>query len=223
MHGIGWRVLVAAPLAAVLLAAGASAAAKKLDFEKAKKGLMPAGFSAALTGKGGPVAWMIAEDPTAPSPPRILAQSSTEETENRFPLCIYDRVSAKDVAVSVRFKVVAGKVARAAGLAVRVRGANDYYAAVTSALGGDVQLDKVVGGTRTHLAATKAAVPAEEWHALKLEAHGKHLVVSLDGRHVIEADDASLAGPGRVALVTQADSVTFFDDLEIDARGRPAR
>jgi hypothetical protein len=220
---MGWRVLVAAPLVAVLVAAGPRAAGKKLDFEKADKGLMPAGFSAALTGEGGPVAWMIAEDPTAPSPPRILAQSSTEETENRFPLCIYDKISAKDVTTSVRFKVVAGKVAQAAGLAVRVRGANDYYVAVTNALGGDVQLDKVVDGKRTHLAAAKATVPTDEWHALKLEAHGKHLIVSLDGRHVIEADDASLAAPGRVALATQADSVTFFDDFEIDARGKPAR
>jgi hypothetical protein len=227
-----WRAVLAATLAVVLTGGDGGAAAKKvgekkvaakkatkvIDFEKSEPGSMPAGFTAALTGEGGPVAWMIAEDPTAPSPPKILAQSSTETTEYRFPLCIHDPVTAKDVAVSVHFKVIQGKVGRAAGLAVRLRDPDHYYVAEADALEGGVTLHKVVEGKRSRLAGTKVGVSPDEWHALKLEARGPHFVVSLDGKRLFEADDATLAGAGKVALSTRADSVTFFDNLEIDAR-----
>jgi hypothetical protein len=213
------RIVVAATLA-VLLAAGAGAAAGKkvIDFGKSAPGTMPAGFTTALTGDGGPVAWMIAEDPTAPSPPRMLAQSSMEATPHRFPLCIHDAVTAKDLAVAVRFKVIQGTAGRAAGLAVRVRDPEHYYVAEADALAGSVTLHKVVGGKRTRIAGAEAAVPADEWHALRLEVRGGHFVVSLDGKRLFEADDASLPGGGKVALSTRADSVTFFDDLAIEPR-----
>lgn len=219
MTVFAWRVLVAGSLAIALSAGEGGAAGKKvLDFEKSETGKMPDGFTAALTGAGGPVAWMIAEDPSAPSPPKILAQSSTETIEDRFPLCIYDAVTAKDLATSVRFKVVQGKVDRAAGLAVRLRGPDDYYVVRANAREDDVRLYKVVGGKRSELAGTKVPVSPEEWHTLKLDARGRHFVVSFDGRRLFEADDATFAGPGKVALWTKADSVTFFDDLEIEPR-----
>jgi hypothetical protein len=166
---------------------------------------------------------MIAEDPTAPSPPRMLAQSSTEATEDRFPLCVYDSVTSKDVVATVHFKVVAGKVARTAGVALRFRDPDNYYVALANGLGDGVSLEKVVGGKRTRVAATKTAMDAEAWHALTLDARGRHFVVSLDGKRMIEADDAALGAAGKVALVSQADSVAFFDDLEIDARDRDGR
>lgn len=215
-------LLLIATVVALLPATGARAAARKIDFGKADLGTTPSAFTPALTGEGGAVAWMIAEDPTAPSPPRMLAQSSTEATENRFPLCIYDSVSAKDVVATVRFKVVSGKVARGAGVALRVRDAENYYVALANALGDGVSLEKVVAGKRTRIGKAKAGI-GEDWHALALDARGRHLVVSVDGKRLIEADDAALAGAGKVALVTQADSVAFFDDLEIDARDRDAR
>jgi hypothetical protein len=230
MTVFAWRMSLAACLAVVL----AGAAGKKIverkppekkvgegkvvGFGKSEPGSMPAGFTAALTGEGGPVAWMIAEDPTAPSPPRMLAQSSTEETADRFPLCIFDGTTARNVVAAVRFKVVQGKVGRAAGLAVRLRDPDDYYVAEADALDGSVALHKVVEGKRSRIAGTKVEVAADQWHALKLEARGKHFVVSLDGKRLFEADDDTFPGAGKVALSTRADSVTFFDDLELEAR-----
>src|SRR5216117_2941770 len=108
----------------------ARAAAKTtLDFEKSEKGALPTDFSTALTGGGGPVAWAIAEDSSSPSGPRVLAQTSADSTDYRFPLCIYSPLSARDVEVSVRFKAVAGKVDQAAGLVVRLRDQGNYYVA----------------------------------------------------------------------------------------------
>ena len=57
----------------------------RIDFEAAVPGTLPPGVTAALTGSGGPVAWAIVEDPTAPAGPKVLAQTSTDKTDYRFP------------------------------------------------------------------------------------------------------------------------------------------
>jgi len=55
-------------------------------------------------------------DPTAPSKPNVVAQTSTDTTDYRFPLLIADEGSFKDLELSVRFKAVSGEVDRAGGL-----------------------------------------------------------------------------------------------------------
>ena len=62
----------------------------RIDFEAAVPGTLPSGVTAALTGSGGPVAWAIVEDPTAPAGPKVLAQTSTDKTDYRFPLAIFN-------------------------------------------------------------------------------------------------------------------------------------
>src|SRR3954453_3940825 len=91
----------------------------------AKAGLQE-GFSAARTGKGAAAEWKVVDDNTA-SGGRALAQTSTDRTSYRFPLAIYQSVSAVNVAVTVRFKAVAGEIDRAAGIAVRLADADNYY------------------------------------------------------------------------------------------------
>src|SRR5262245_60486345 len=71
-----------------------------IDFDASEVGKLPADFSTALTGSGGPVSWVVQEDATAPSGKKILAQTSTDKTDYRFPLCVYDKFTAKDVEVS---------------------------------------------------------------------------------------------------------------------------
>jgi hypothetical protein len=46
------------------------------------------------------------------------------------------------------------------------------------------------------------------------------LEVVIDGRRVIEAQDATSAEPGKVGLWTKADSLTHFADLVIRASAR---
>jgi len=75
----------------------------RIDFETAATGALPSGVTAALTGSGGPVAWAIVEDPTAPAGPKVLAQISTDKTDYRFPLAIFDAPVVADIDVAVRF------------------------------------------------------------------------------------------------------------------------
>jgi hypothetical protein len=55
----------------------------RIDFESAAAGSLPPGLQPMLTGGGGPVAWTVIEDPTAPAGAKVLAQTSTDRTASR--------------------------------------------------------------------------------------------------------------------------------------------
>lgn len=188
-----------------------------MDFEGFETNRLPPAFSTALTGGGGPVEWVIREDTTAPRGPKVLAQVSADSTDYRFPLCIYDSIAAKDIAVSAQFKAISGKVDQAGGLVVRFKDPDNYYVVRANALEDNVRLYKVVGGSRKQFAGKSATVASGAWHTLKLAVKGQRFEVWFDGARLFEADDETFKDAGRVGLWTKADSVTEFDDLKIES------
>ena len=214
-------------IAAALCAGTAHAAATTtLDFEAFEAGKTPAGFSTALTGGGGPGSWVIQKDATAPGGGKVLVQTSTDATSSRFPLCVYDKVTAKDVEVSVKFKPVSGKVDQAAGLVWRYRDKDNYYIVRANALENNVVLYKVENGKRTDLKPVgagrsaygkKTQVPTGRWSTLRVTATGSRFVVELNGERLFEVEDDTFPEAGKVGLWTKADSVTAFDELTITA------
>jgi hypothetical protein len=211
--------IVALIVSAMSLGAGpawAQWAAAKSDFEGTQVGSVPPGFSSGLTGKGPPPAWKVADDPTAPVGPRVVAETSGDRTSDRFPLLILDGFEARDVQVSVAFKPVSGRVDQAAGIVVRLKDANNYYIARANALEGNVRLYKVVGGKRSQFAGKDVPIPSGRWETLGLGAQGDRLEVRLNGEILFEARDQTFKDAGKVGLWTKADSVTYFDDLRAE-------
>ncbi len=94
------------------------------NFDSDAVGAMPAKFHSARTGKGPESKWAVMADPTAPSKPNVVVQTSTDATDYRFPLLIADEGSFKDLELSVKFKAVSGEVDRAGGLIFRLKDAN---------------------------------------------------------------------------------------------------
>lgn len=176
-------------------------------------GRPPSGFTVALTGGGGPIAWAVRNDPTAAGGLAVV-QESKDDTSYRFPLCVYDATPAADVSAEVRFKAIGGTVDQAGGLVLRYRPEN-YYVARANALEDNINLFKTVNGNRIKIAEVTARVAPGQWHTLGFSAKGPHLTVTFNGKPVIEADDATFAEPGKVGLWTKADSVTAFADLRI--------
>jgi hypothetical protein len=213
----------AALLLAALLALGClayvrdagAAEAITLDFDAGVVGTLPTGFSSAVTGGGGPASWVVIEESAAPSGGKVLAQTSTDKTSFRFPLCIYDQFTAPDVTVSVSFNPVSGTVDQAAGLVARYRDKDNYYVVRANALENNVRLYKVERGTRKQFAGANVKVPSGEWQTLALEVKGTHFRVLFNNALLFEADDATFKNPGKVGLWTKADSVTYFDDLRV--------
>jgi Domain of Unknown Function (DUF1080) len=192
-----------------------AAEAITLDFDASVVGTLPTGFSSAVTGGGGPVSWVVVEDFTAPSGGKVLAQTSTDKTSFRFPLCVYDGFTAPDVTVSVSFKPVSGTVDQAAGLVARYRDKDNYYVVRANALENNVRLYKVERGKRKQFAGANVKVPSGEWQTLAFEVKGPHFRVLLNDTLLFEVDDATFKNAGQVGLWTKADSVTYFDDLRV--------
>lgn len=167
---------------------------------------------------------MIRQDPTAPSSEHVLTQTSADTTNYRFPVCIYDSVTAKDVEVSVRFKPLSGTVDQAGGLVWRYTDQDNYYVVRANALEDNVVLYKIEKGKRSDLKPVgaglfsygkKVTVPGGQWNTLQVSVRGNRFAVSLNGEHVFDVEDDTFKDAGKVGLWTKADSVTSFDDLKI--------
>jgi hypothetical protein len=182
--------------------------------EKMTVGAAPADFEFARTGQGGPAQWTVAADATASSG-RAIEQTSTDRTDYRFPLAIYQKMSAHNVDITVRFKAVAGKVDQAGGIVVRLADADNYYVVRANALEDNVRFYRVVKGQREQLEGANTKVTANEWHQLGLRAEGERFTITFDGKQLFTATDRTFTGAGKVALWTKADSVTRFDRIEI--------
>ena len=93
----------------LLVTIAVSAQTTSIDFNDEKVGEAPAGFSTALTGKGKPGRWVVMKDPASPNEGNVLAQTDADRTDYRFPVCVYDGLTAKDVDITVKFKPVSGR------------------------------------------------------------------------------------------------------------------
>jgi hypothetical protein len=209
---------------ALLMAGAPDAAAQMFTFDTDPVGQVPHGFTCALTGRGKPGVWVVKADASAPSVPNVLAQVDPNATDYRFPVCVVDGISAVNVDVSVRFKPVSGAGDQAAGLVWRYRDVNNYYIVRANANENNVTLYKVEGGQRISLApkgtppstyGKSAPVKSGQWGTLRVVANGSLFQVYYNGQPLYDVEDATFAGSGTVGVWTKADSVTYFDNLQI--------
>jgi hypothetical protein len=206
----------------LLLAAACAASAMPADAQQqitvalghAQPGQLPEGFRVARTGQGAPAAWSVVND-TSVATGRVLAQTSTDQADYRFPLAIYDAILAKDVEVTVRFKAVAGRIDRAGGIALRLADADNYYVLRANALEDNVNFYHVVRGSRREIRGASAKVASDQWHTLILKAVGDQFTIGFDDKTLFSAADQTFPNAGKIALWTKADSVTRFDNLTI--------
>jgi hypothetical protein len=189
-------------------------AATVVTIAKMDVGAPPADFEFARTGQGSQGQWTVASDPTSFSG-RVIEQTSTDRTDYRFPLAIFNPVVAKNIDVSVKFKPVAGHVDQAGGIAVRVLDADNYYVARANALEDNVRFYRVVKGRREQIHGTNTKVTGNEWHTLRLKAEGERFTIEFDGKTLFTSPDKTFAGAGKIALWTKSDSITRFDQISI--------
>jgi len=203
-----------------------SAQTKTIDFNQDKVGEAPSGFSTALTGKGRPGKWVVMKDNASPDQGHVLAQTDADATGYRFPVCVYDGLTAKDVDLTVKFKPISGKGDQGAGIVWRYRDKDNYYLVRANALEGNVVLYKVERGQRTDLPlkgkgrtyGMKDSVPSGKWGTLRVVAKGHLFEVYHNGKKLYEVEDETFKDAGKVGLWTKADSVIYFDDLQVTAK-----
>jgi hypothetical protein len=200
----------------VLFGATVAGAAETVNFERDAIGASPKGWTLTMTGKGTPK-WTVERDETAPSKGHVLKQSG----KATYPLALKQGTNVKDGFVEIKFKAVAGSEDRAGGVVWRAKDANNYYVVRANALEDNVVLYKTVNGVRSSLDivgrkggyGTKVAVPANQWHTLRVEFAGPGFKVIFNGRVLFEVEDNTFAEAGMVGLWTKADSITTFADF----------
>jgi len=202
---------------ALLLCSGIALADKApvtMSFDADAPDASPKGFTFGKTGQGKEGKWVVKAEKDAPSGKNVLAQVDADATDYRFPIA-YTGPDLKDLKLSVKCKQVSGKVDQGCGLIFRLKDADNYYVTRANALEDNVRLYHVVDGTRRQFAGWDGKVQTGVWHDLRVDAKGDHLEVYFDGQKVIDANDKTFTGPGKVGLWTKADSVIYFDDLTV--------
>ncbi len=205
----------------------AGAAETRLDFSLCREGTTPEGYRSLLAGQGLPGEWKVvmADFPPALAPfgsdapntsrRRVLAQLSTERTDERFPLLMYEGASFGDFTLTTRIQMVSGTTERMAGIAFRLQDERNFYVVRASSLGGNVRFYKVVNGERGVPVGNSLPVPAGVWHTLKIDCKGTRIRVWLDDKEAVpELNDTSFA-KGRIAFWTKSDSVSYFGETLI--------
>lgn len=210
-----------------LLALACAAWAQTINFDSAKPGSVPPDWIVAMTHEGGAPRWEIVADPSAPSKPNVFAQTSMDNTSGRFPLAVYEKASFTNGSLSVRFKAISGIRDQAAGLIWRYKDRDNYYIVRANAIEDNVVLYKVEGGKRLSLEprgtpsktyGVRRKIPKRTWSTLKVTFDGPRFEVFFDGARIMDVVDMTFTGAGNAGLWTKADSVTYFDDFEIERK-----
>ena len=201
----------------VLFAFGLTASSGTVvNFDTCPLGKAPPGWTVAMTDRGAAPQWQVLKDQSAPTQPYVLAQTSHDSNVGRFPLAIFDGVNVRNGDVSVRMKPVGGQEDRAGGVVWRYRDANNYYLVRANALKKNVAIYKVENGQIHQLSAlVPHNIPSNAWSILKVSVRGNRFQVYVNHRRILQGQDNTFAGAGKVGLWTVADSVTYFDDFRV--------
>jgi len=215
------RILPAGLIAATQLLGAAMATpslAETATFEADAVGGPPRGWILTMTGRGAPK-WTVERDQDG----ELVLKQSGKAT---YPLALKEATNIRDGFVEVRFKPISGSEDRAGGIVWRAKDANNYYVVRANALEDNVVLYKTVNGVRSSLDLVgqkggygiKTAVPANQWHTLRVEFAGARFNVVFNGKPLFAVEDATFSQAGMVGLWTKADSVTAFSGLTYGER-----
>jgi len=191
------------------------ASATTIDFDHFESGPVTKEFTPLLDGFGKEASWEIRPDPAALSGTNVLAQTSYDQVDYRFPLLVYNKIIAKNVRVAVQFRPVSGQIDQVAGIMVRFQDPKHFYVVRANALDDTVQLYRVVDEEHQMIGKESARVATGQWHSLEVTAQDAALTVSFDGRRLFDARDETFLTAGKVGLSTKSDGVILFDDLQV--------
>ena len=194
--------------------------AETVNFDSAKPGYIPTGWSVTSTSNVKPARWVVQADKSAPSRPNVFAQISTHGGKLDYAVALFDKKTCKDGDLSVDLKLVSGKWEQSAGLVWRFQNTANYYFALASADKDSVGIFKKVNNAVSLLAHASAShrIDDRDWNLLKVAFRGPHFTLFFGHRKLIDAMDATFAVSGKTGLWTKADTVAYFDNYRIDKK-----
>jgi hypothetical protein len=185
------------------------------SFDNIPAGEFPNGWSNQKTGKGGLGNWTVLADPTAPSQPNVLAQTSKENPGYHFNVAVAEETNFSDLEIDLMFKAIDGQEDQGGGPVWRYQDADNYYICRANPLESNFRVYKVVDGNRKQLQSANVEIPGNVWHKLVVKNMGNHIQCWYNGNLYLDVTDDTFTS-GKVGLWTKADAVTWFDDVKVE-------
>jgi hypothetical protein len=206
-------LLAAALLACALPAARALEPKATIDIGQ-NAGAPPAHFDFLPDGEGQRNPWTLIEDGAAVAGLAIERRGTPSTVDHS--LAIYSADSPKDAEISLRIKASGGEDDQGGGIALRLTAPDSYYLVEMDARRDRVVFLRVAHGAAEEIVGVDADIATNEWYRLAVRMVDDEFVVTLDGIWVFTGFDKTLSRAGRVALWTKGDSITRFDQIEIE-------
>jgi hypothetical protein len=186
------------------------------SFGRAQAGSLPRGWRAAETnGKGNLAKWEVVKDDSAPTPPNALALTQTQNTRSTFNLLVADGTSYQNLELAVKVKALSGKEDQGGGPIWRAQDEKNYYTARWNPLETNLRVYYVKDSKRVQIANVDITVDPKAWHEIEIRHVGAKITAGLDGKTLIEVEDRTFPGAGKIGLWTKADAATAFDDIKV--------
>lgn len=213
--------------ASLFLSFNAGAAEVVFDFSQTPAGKTPEGFKSYLVGKGPAPVWQVMVDDApsdfAPLTPKgnsttkaaVLAQTSTDATDERFPILLHEGDAFADFTFTTKFKLVSGSKERMAGLVFRAQDQNNFYVVRASGLGNTFRFYKVVEGVRQPPIGPEIQIPSGVWQEMSVQCEANKIRCFLNGKQVIPDLTDNSFNNGKVGFWTKSDSVSHFTQAKV--------
>jgi len=197
------------------------------DLSSVPEGSLPTNFVSLLGGGGMPPKWQVIDadvpsqfssfntNSTLLTSAKVLAQTSEDMTDERFPMCVYEGDIYRDFKFSTQFKIVNGISEQMAGIVFRFQNISNYYYTRVSAAGKNLRFFKVVNGIRSDPIGGDLNLPVGEWHNLAVQCDGNQISIFLDGRLAMPVLGDNTFAEGKVGFWTKSDSQTYFTRAQI--------
>lgn len=197
-------------------AADAPAEAPKADHPATAEVPGVAGWKIEATDQQGPLAaWERMTTLQGPNGESVLGLTRVNDPHpGTFNLCWTADRAVQDGTFLTKVQALGGDHDQGGGIAWRVKDKDNYYVARYNPLEENLRAYKVVGGKREQLAGADLPFPGE-WLALRVEARGNTGTVSVNGRQVLQFEDAALPDAGGYGFWTKGDASTAFTSMVV--------
>lgn len=198
------------------------------NFSEIPEGAMPTNFVPVLAGSGQPGEWKIVMDDVAPllaplttqapvvTRHGVLAQTSSDMTDEHFPMLLFTGETFRNFKFTTRFKIVSGITEQMAGVVFRYQNSSNYYVVRASAMGKNVRFYKVVDGLRSDPIGPDMKVETGVWYSLAVQCEGTQISIWLNDKLVMPALGDNSLNKGLLGFRTKSDAVAYFTDAMVE-------
>jgi len=162
-----------------------------------------------------PGLWVVKADDSAPSPPNVLVKLPTDDNVVYHLQIIPDSPTSSFEEVTVKFKIISGQEAQAAGLVLRFVDKDHYFVLMADAMNNLFSLCKDEPGYLICNYERQTPISIGQWHTMKANVSPEGIGGYLDDKLLIRANNQAYQN-GQIGLWTKNDTEAYFDDLKLD-------